>query len=172
MVTLAEILEINVLTNLCKVRVPLLEPAGNGTKVTMWATMILPPGIHGGYEPGDVVFVSFADNTLSRPVVLGQLYKGPGRAGNKIDKIGNNADELDRATSFSCTNLEATGTVKLPSNTIITEANSDESTTIKTLMSTLESLQSQIDTLKAQVAELEPKEEKKGWFDNLVDTFT
>ena len=115
MITLAEILELRVDTNLCKVRVPILEPVGNTKQVTMWATMMLPPGIHAGYEVGDVVFVSFVDNSLNRPLVLGQLYRG--NQGTAIDNIGKSSDKLDRASDFSCGNLDATGNVSLPAST-------------------------------------------------------
>jgi hypothetical protein len=106
MITLGEILSIDQLGNMCKVKLPTLEGAGNVTTIELHATMMLPPGIDSGYEVGDVVFVAFVDNTLGRPVVLGQLYRGPGK-GTKVDNIGNISDKsLGRATTMACTNLD------------------------------------------------------------------
>jgi hypothetical protein len=115
MVTLAEILQMRSETNLCKIRIPLFEAAGNKSKVEMWATMMLPPGIHSGYEVGDVVFVTFTDNNLGRPTVLGLLYRGAASGTNAIDSLGyKDKSLLNKATKFSCGDLTADGAVKLP----------------------------------------------------------
>lgn len=150
MITLAEIKEINVNTNLCKIRVPILEPVGNKKEVTMWATMILPPGIHAGYEVSDVVFVSFADNSLNRPVVLGQLYRG--NQGTAIDNIGSLSDKIDKATSFSCVDLDATGKVILPETTLF---EGDNSKTFKQLYEDVKQLRIDHDGLSVEYNALE-----------------
>jgi hypothetical protein len=72
MITLAQITAISLNTNLCTVKVPLLS--GIGTNVVLEATMLLPPGIHSGYKVDDIVFLSFTENDLGRPIVLGQLF--------------------------------------------------------------------------------------------------
>ena len=150
MITLAEIKEININTNLCKIRVPILEPVGNKKEVTMWATMILPPGIHAGYEVSDVVFVSFADNSLNRPVVLGQLYRG--NQGTAIDNIGSSSDKIDKATSFSCIDLDATGTVTIPDTTTFDGVNSK---TFKQLNAEVVQLRLDYDGLAGRCSALE-----------------
>ncbi len=154
MVTLAEILDMKIGTNLCKVRVPLFEPAGNKAKVEMWATMMLPPGIQAGYEVGDVVFVTFSDNDLGRPVVLGQLYRGPESSSNRIDNLGKAGDQLDRASKFSCLDLTAEGKVVLPASTSFTGTNP------ATGYNSIQDIIDAIEALKEKVAALEPQEDK------------
>jgi hypothetical protein len=153
MITLAEILEMNVSTNLCKVRIPLLETAGSRKKVTMWATMMLPPGIQGGYQVNDVVFISFVDNSLNRPVVLGQLYRGAA-LGTSIDNMGTVGDTLDVATAFNCKDLSADGTVKLPASAQFTKstgaASSGSVHTFDELWQVVQSLQARINVLEAR----------------------
>jgi hypothetical protein len=155
MITLAEILELRVDTNLCKVRVPILEPVGNTKQVTMWATMMLPPGIHAGYEVGDVVFVSFVDNSLNRPLVLGQLYRG--NQGTAIDNIGKGSDKLDRASDFSCGNLDATGNVSLPASTtfkVLSGTKVTDTKTFQMLWQEVLALQTALATLQTNYNQL------------------
>ena len=158
MLTLAEIEDLDLTTNLCRIRVPILEAAGNKKKVTMIATMMLPPGIHGGYMPGDVVFVTFVDNSFNRPVVLGQLYRGASK-GNAIDSIGSTADTLDTATALSCVNLSATGHVSLPASTEfeiqnVTEKNGTK-ITLTELWGRLETLEQDYQNLLERIEALE-----------------
>ena len=165
MITLGEIKSINVDTNLCLVKLPTLEGAGNKNKIELHATMMLPPGIDAGYEVGDVVFVSFVDNTLGRPMVLGQLYRGPGK-GTKIDKLGNlNDNSLGCAKTMTCenftskdtaicNNLEVTGYTKIPQSTWFTGAESAYNTPSK-LISKVTTLENKVTTLENKVADLE-----------------
>lgn len=155
MITLSEILALNPNSNLCKVRIPIFEPAGNSVKVELWATMLLPPGIHGGYEVGDVVFVSFADNSLSRPVVLGQLYRGPSSSNNRIDGLGSYSDKIDKATDFTCVNLIAEGEVTIPTGTKLTYAAGPQPyATIQSLIDTIQELETKVAALEETVANL------------------
>lgn len=174
MITLSEILEMRPNTNLCKVRIPIFEPVGNKVRVELWATMILPPGIHGGYEVGDVVFVSFTDNSLSRPVVLGQLYRGKSQ-GTMIDGLGKSSDKIDKASDFTCINLTAEGKVSVPAGTQIigtyydtlqsmAEALVNLTNKVSTLETKTQSLQAALDAaenkiagLESQVANLQPE---------------
>jgi hypothetical protein len=156
MITLGEIRAMRNDTNLCQVRVPILEPAGHTAEFLMWATMMLPPGIHSGYEIGDVVFLTFADNSLNRPVVLGQLYRGAG-LGTKIDDLGTNSDKLDRATDFSCQNLDATGTVKLPTSTTFTVWNG---TVASGTQKTFEALWDDVKQLQEDLSQLREDHDK------------
>lgn len=167
MVTLGEIISINADTNLCLVKLPTLEGAGNKNKIELHATMMLPPGIDAGYEVGDVVFVSFVDNTLGRPMVLGQLYRGPGK-GTKIDKLGNlNDNSLGCAKTMTCenftskdtaicNNLEVTGSTKIPQGTWFTGAESAYNTPSK-LISKVTTLENKVTTLENKVTTLENK---------------
>jgi hypothetical protein len=119
MITLGTITDIDNDSNFCKVRLPTLEGVGNITSTTLTATQMLPPGISAGYEVGDVVFVAFVDNSLGRPVVLGQLYKGPNK-GTKIDGIGNDNDNsLGEAATMNCGELTVSGKAILPLNTVL-----------------------------------------------------
>jgi hypothetical protein len=193
MITLGEITDMRANTNLCQVRVPIFEAAG-GAQFKMWATMMLPPGIHGGYEVNDVVFLTFADNSLNRPVVLGQLYRG--NLGTSIDSLGVAGDQLDRATAFSCTDLEATGTnVTLPTTATFkvyngTVASGDTKTfqalwdEVKTLQTNYNNLLDEHNDLKTRYNELSNKledledqvdeleGEDKGFFEALEDALT
>ena len=128
MITLGVIVSIDNLDNFCQVRLPTLEGAGNMSQVVLSATQLLPPGIGAGYEVGDVVFVSFVDNTLGRPVVLGQLYKGPGK-GTKIDDIGSDFDKsLGEAASMACKTLTVSNEATLPEGTKIVGADKNYNT--------------------------------------------
>lgn len=150
MVTLGEIISINADTNLCLVKLPTLEGAGNKNKIELHATMMLPPGIDAGYEVGDVVFVSFVDNTLGRPMVLGQLYRGPNK-GTKIDKIGRITDtSLGCAKTVTCNNLVAKDSAKIPRGTIFAGADEDYDTP-SDLISKIKTLESKVESLEASL---------------------
>lgn len=136
MITLGLIEEIDIYSNMCKVKLPTLEGAGNMTEVSLHATQLLPPGIDAGYEKGDVVFVGFVDNTLGRPVVLGQLYRGPNK-GHKVD--GMNIDtSLGRAATMACANLDVSEDAKVNGVSVV-------------------GLNNKIAALEAKVKELETK---------------
>lgn len=153
MITLGEIKSINNNTNLCVVKLPTLEGVGNKNKTELHATMMLPPGIDAGYEVGDVVFVSFVDNTLGRPMVLGQLYRGPGK-GTKIDKIGNlNDNSLGCAKTMTCNELVARDRATLPQTTTFTSAPDDYSTPAE-LISKIKNLEGEVDRLQAALIAL------------------
>lgn len=76
MLTKGEIQAIDYAGNSCTVRIPLFETAGNNDPFILEATISNTPGIYNGYLPKDIVFVSFADNSMSQPVVIGKLYLG------------------------------------------------------------------------------------------------
>jgi hypothetical protein len=157
MLTLAEITGIDVTSNLCTVRIPILEGTGNNTPVNISATMMLPPGIHGGYAVGDVVFLAFTDNNIGRPVILGQLYKGPitstpeTHKGNQIDNLGNVNDTLDVASAITCTDLNCLHKLQVigSNNTAI-----DVGETLVTIESKLAALEQAISTLETRLPKL------------------
>ena len=136
MITLAQIIGLDYDSNLCKVRVPLLEQAGSSA-VILEATMLLPPGIHSGYKVNDIVFLSFTDNDLGRPIVLGQLYLGNTE----------NIMAADQAGSISCEFLEVENELKLGGRKL-TEVLSTLSTRIATLESTIAAQATEIANLK------------------------
>jgi hypothetical protein len=136
MITLAQIMGLDYGTNLCRVRVPLLEQAGSSA-VILEATMLLPPGIHSGYKVNDVVFLSFTDNDLGRPIVLGQLYLGNTE----------NIMAADQAGSISCEFLEVENELRIQ-NQKLTEVLSTLSTRIATLESTVATQAREIENLK------------------------
>ena len=143
MITLGTIISIDNTSNFCKVRLPTLEGAGNVTTTIMSATQMLPPGISAGYEVGDVVFVSFVDNSLGRPVVLGQLYKGPGK-GTKVGDLGSDFDtSLGEAASMACKELNVSAHATLPLATTI--VGSRENYTLNDLISDIKDLKERMD---------------------------
>lgn len=164
MTTLGEIVDIRQDTNLCQVHVPIFDAAGNKTEFRMWATMMLPPGIHSGYEINDVVFITFADNSLNRPIVLGQLYRGG--EGTKIGDLGDQSDKLDRATKFSCNDLDACGKVHLPMEAIFTNFSgtvvSGTSKTFKSLWDDHRQLRNDHDKLREDYDQLRNDHDKLG----------
>ena len=143
MITLGTIISIDNASNFCQVRLPTLEGVGNITTTTLTATQMLPPGISAGYEVGDVVFVAFVDNSLGRPVVLGQLYKGPNK-GTKIDGIGrDNDNSLGEAATMACGELTVSGKAILPLDTTI--VGSRENYTLNDLISDIKDLKERMD---------------------------
>ena len=144
MITLGTIISIDNASNFCQVRLPTLEGVGNITTTTLTATQMLPPGISAGYEVGDVVFVAFVDNSLGRPVVLGQLYKGPNK-GTKIDGIGrDNDNSLGEAATMACGNLTVSGKAILPLDTVLVGGNK-ESYNLADLISDIKGLKERMD---------------------------
>lgn len=60
--------------NTCIVRVPQLESAGIQDEIETTATFSIQPGTHSGYSIGDVVYITFENNSYEKAVVLGKLY--------------------------------------------------------------------------------------------------
>jgi hypothetical protein len=140
MITLATITGINTDNNLCTIDVPLLS----GTvaqATTMTATMMLPPGIRSGYKTGDVVFISFTENNLGRPIVLGHLYLGA---------LGSGATATaDTADLVVCDFLEAKHIKYSAANIDLEKKISNLEDKIKSLETTVESLESTIGWLSS-----------------------
>lgn len=76
MITKAVIMAINSAENRCKVRMPLFETAASSAPVIAEALVSITPGLYSNLEVGDVVFVSFEENALEKPIILGKLFKG------------------------------------------------------------------------------------------------
>jgi hypothetical protein len=160
MITLGVIESINPDTNFAEVRLPTLEGAGNVVPVKLHATQMLPPGISQGYEDGDVVFVAFVENNLGRPVILGQLYKGPYKnidsPGTVVTingkKIGSETDySLGRAAQMSCQNIDVSSGGTLSTGVRLTYTGNATSHPDNR---TIHSLLQEVDALKADVSNL------------------
>lgn len=59
--------------NFYKVRIPLFEDT-SGKEIIFNALCCHAPGIYGGLNSGDCVYVIFEDNKLTTPVIIGRLY--------------------------------------------------------------------------------------------------
>lgn len=77
MITKGIITSINRNKNKCAVRMPLFESASSTGPVIINALISNPPGVYNGYFKDDIVFVSFEENSLEKPIVIGKLYRGP-----------------------------------------------------------------------------------------------
>ena len=76
MITKAIIQSINAASNRCIVRMPLFETAANQNPVTAEALINISPGLFNNFEVGDIVFISFEENAIEKPIVIGKLFRG------------------------------------------------------------------------------------------------
>jgi hypothetical protein len=76
MITKAIVRSINGKGNRCIVRMPLFETAASLSPVEAEALVSITPGFFNNIFVGDVVFVSFEENALEKPIIIGKLYKG------------------------------------------------------------------------------------------------
>ena len=76
MITKAIIRSINSTGSRCIVRMPLFESASDLSPVEAEALVSITPGFFNNLFVGDVVLVSFEENALEKPIILGKLYKG------------------------------------------------------------------------------------------------
>jgi hypothetical protein len=77
LITKAIVVSINRNRNKCFVRMPLFETASSTNPVIVEALISHPPGVYNNIFKNDVVFVSFEENALEKPIVIGKLYRGP-----------------------------------------------------------------------------------------------
>lgn len=77
MVTEGIIMSIDYASNKCTIRIPIFETASSTSKVIMEGRIAIQPGIYNGYMINDTVWVTFVDNELNRPLVIGKIYQGP-----------------------------------------------------------------------------------------------
>lgn len=82
MITKAIIQSINAAGNRCIVRMPLFETAANPNPVTAEALVNVTPGMFNNLEVGDVVFISFEESAIEKPIILGKLFRGSEIEGN------------------------------------------------------------------------------------------
>jgi hypothetical protein len=62
--------------NRCIVELPLFQTASDPNPVELEATINITPGLFNNLFINDIVFVSFEENALEKPVVLGKLFRG------------------------------------------------------------------------------------------------
>lgn len=74
MVTKGIITSVNRAGNRCTVRLPLFETAASSAKVEIEALVNITPGLFCNLVVGDVVFVTFEENELEKPIIIGKLF--------------------------------------------------------------------------------------------------
>lgn len=121
-----------------KVRIPIFNGLDSSPNATPTEQLSISPicTIPGGkynYSVGDIVFVTFEDNDLGRPVILGQLYAD-------IDNKG--------LASLTLDSLVVKQSTTLPADTSIGNVSADA---IKNLQGTRLPIQQQIDSLSGGV---------------------
>ena len=76
MITKAIIQSINDTGTRCIVRMPLFESASSKNIVEAEALVNITPGMFNNLAVGDRVFISFEENEIDRPIILGKLFTG------------------------------------------------------------------------------------------------
>ncbi|MBR5480395.1 MAG: hypothetical protein IKU85_01670 [Bacteroidaceae bacterium] len=76
MFTKAIVQSINADGTRCLVRMPLFETAAQTTPVEAEALVNITPGIFNNIEVGDIVFISFEEGAIEKPIILGKLFRG------------------------------------------------------------------------------------------------
>lgn len=110
MLTRAYVEEIDYPSAKIRVRIPTLNGIKESTNSTPsdqleWASMLQIPGLDIEYKIGDVVVVSFEDNDLSLPIILGFL---------KLSE--NSKKSLNSRLHITSVDLTVTDNVTLPTN--------------------------------------------------------
>lgn len=104
MVTRAYVEDVDLTNSRVKVRIPIFDGVQNSVDSTIndynlcWASLVWTPGINVDYRVGDVVVVSFEDNNIGRPIVIGYLKL---IGSNDDSKIYATIKELNVSDSFS-----------------------------------------------------------------------
>lgn len=110
----------------------------NGSIFT--ATICTPPGLYMPYDVGDVVYVSFINDEISTPVILGLVHK-------------NLPKEGDSSSYAYFKDLSVTNNAKLPENTTIGDVTFNK---IKSDILTLNNNASNIQSLNETLIKLKP----------------
>lgn len=100
---------------LYKVRIPIINRIEGSYNATadddlFIATVVTLPGLHPIYEKGDIVYVSFEEEIISKPVIIGILYR---------ENLGNSYSD------FYSNSLEVSGHTILSKNTTIGNVSPD-----------------------------------------------
>lgn len=143
MVTEAEIQQVDQLSGECRVRIPIFETTNSGAAYAT-AAVALAPGISGGYQAGDLVWIGFELNMADRPVILGKIRQGDSRPSIRADGL-----QVSR------------GTVELPESARFSGAQAGYDSPgaiadrVESLESAVKALTQELDELKATLARLE-----------------
>ena len=125
-----------------KVRIPLLHrlkssPQGiNDTSLPI-ASICTLSKCHPNLCKGDIVIIGFDNDDLSKPIILGHLYK---------ESFDSNSESIE------LTDLKVTSNTQLSSNTSIGDITSEE---LKQLIGVRDNLQKQLDLLLVRIEKLE-----------------
>ena len=118
MITKAIIKSIDRNKNKCSVRMPLFETASSPGHFVVDALISIPPGVYNNLFVDDIVFVSFEENALEKPIVIGKLYRGPkyesdtkGGAGIFNSVLVRDTTTVQAATTFFKFNEQDTKTL-------------------------------------------------------------
>ena len=108
------------------VRLPFFEDATQDSEEIIYeATLSEPSGIIQGYGIGDIVYCTFEDNNLGRPVIIGKLFaKG-------LENIGAEINTLE---------LDVGNRANLPANTTIGNATPEDVANISTIKNKLDKM--------------------------------
>ena len=120
-----------------KVRIPLFDRIETSPQHTPFSQLSVAAactarGMNNNLMQGDIVFVGFEDNSASKPIIIGQLYR---EALLQQDNLFLNAE-----------GISVSGQANLPISTRIGDIN---------IFSQLKSMQEQIDQLKTSINELQ-----------------
>lgn len=146
MLTKGIVKSINRSGNRCIVELPLFQTASDPNPIELEATINITPGLFNNLFINDIVFVSFEENALEKPVVLGKLFRGTANE----NATNGGAAILDTLRVNSAAALPSTTTFNFPQN--LQQAYKDLSTPkkmadyIKWLEATIKSLLSQSDS--------------------------
>jgi hypothetical protein len=107
MLTKAIIQSVDYSKNICRVRIPLFENAArNINMIEADAQFSIVPGVYNSYKTGDVVFISFEENKMESPVILGKLF------------VSASAEKESYRGNLSGNSLYITESTQLPHSTI------------------------------------------------------
>mgnify|MGYP003318749230 CR=1 FL=1 len=119
-------------SNKYSVRVPLFENSLIRQQYIMEATLITTPGTYNSYNIGDVVYVSFEEDSYEKCVILGLMSK--------------EGIEDNEPRGYSLVNtLKVSNKVTLPKNTKIVDIDYD---TLKQLINRVQNLEDEVKELR------------------------
>ncbi len=146
MVTKGIILDIDYNSNFCTVRIPILESAGDTQIMSARATFCITPGCYNSYKVDDVVFITFEDNVLTSPIVLGKLYTSAEAEANASGAIACNSLYVNNLTLPLMTNIKSD-----PTFANMLDGGGSDYSTINDIISKLQLLTSKIEKIEDKI---------------------